>query len=551
MFSTDGLKPRGSRRVVYVSDPSSVANRYLPDPVREEDLKRWIDAIAAAEIDTFVQEVYTQGGAVYWRGDVFEYDARPQHRRFLPLLDSGVQPLEILIDRCHHHGIEFFAGFRVNDNHGAVSTAQRVGAGAGFVVDNPQLLIPECPQEGEHYRETIPLDFTHQEVRDFIIAAVTEVVGLFAVDGIELCYRDHRYFPPDKGAERCDLMTSMLEQMRAVLNKPSDHAGKSRAFGARVFSSLQECHSMGLDVEAWIREATVDYIAPQDIMHADFNLAYEEFAELARSSGCMLYPGMMPWTSFGARRRLKQEPISNDTQRALAQNMYGAGADGVSLYNHFEYMHGGFDWGNAHAPFYPFALFDACDLRDPARVLRGRRHYIFDATFGGYRGFGLDRTSTGAVKAQRVILDRTSLPCRGSYRFAIREHLNKARAAMLLFRGFHMTLRDHLGVAINGTPIAAGDLLRRDNEVRVDFRQPLDKTQVATQMREGYSREVAESFQPAPDPPFVTCWFSLGEPPAVYGWNELEIELVTADPDTAGEIVIEQVEVFVIPDMRS
>ena len=50
MFSTDGLKPRGSRRVVYVSDPSSVANRYLPDPVREEDLKRWIDAIAAAEI---------------------------------------------------------------------------------------------------------------------------------------------------------------------------------------------------------------------------------------------------------------------------------------------------------------------------------------------------------------------------------------------------------------------------------------------------------------------------------------------------------------------
>ena len=123
---------------------------------------------------------------------------------------------------------------------------------------------------------------------------------------------------------------------------------------------------------------------------------------------------------------------------------------------------------------------------------------------------------------------------------------------MLLFRGFHMTLRDHLGVAINGTPIAAGDLLMRDNEVRVDFRQPLDEAQVETQMREGgVSREVAEAFQPAPDPPFVTCWFSLSEPPAVYGWNELEIELVAADPDADGEIVIEQVEVFVIPDTRS
>ena len=92
MFNPEGLEPRGNRRVIYVSDPSSVANRYLPDPVREEDLKRWIDAIAAAEIDTFVQEVYTQGWSVYWRGDVFEYDARPQHRRFLPLRDGGLSP---------------------------------------------------------------------------------------------------------------------------------------------------------------------------------------------------------------------------------------------------------------------------------------------------------------------------------------------------------------------------------------------------------------------------------------------------------------------------
>ena len=57
MFKTDGLKPRGNRRAVYASDPSSVASRYLQDPVREEDLRRWINAIAAAEIDTFVQEV--------------------------------------------------------------------------------------------------------------------------------------------------------------------------------------------------------------------------------------------------------------------------------------------------------------------------------------------------------------------------------------------------------------------------------------------------------------------------------------------------------------
>ena len=548
MFKTEGLRPRGSRRVMYVSDPSSVASRYLPEPVREEDLRSWIDAIAAADIDTFVQEVYTQGWSVYWRGDTFEYDARPQHRRFLPLLDAGVQPVEILIDQCHRHGIEFFAGFRVNDNHGPVSTGQGVGAGASFVADNSHLQITEFPEEGEHYPTSTPLDFTHEEVRDFIVSVVTEMASRFAIDGVELCYRDHRYFPPDTGAERRDLMTSMLGKIRTVLNEPSTHTGKPIVFGAHVFSSLRECRDMGLDVAEWIRGGMVDFIAPTDIMHADFNAAYEEFAELTRASDCMLYPGIMPWTSVGSRRRLKEGTISNDTQRALAQNIYGAGADGISLYNHHECMRGGNSWGYATAPFYPFALFDACDLRDPVRVLQGRRHYIFDATWGGYMGFGLDRTSTGAIKAQRVILDRTSLPSSGSYRFAVREHLNEAKAAMLLFRAFHMTLQDRLEVAINGTPVPADELRIRDNEFRVDLRKPIDEKMVEMHMREGYSRKVAESFQPLPDPPFATCWFALEAPPAVHGWNELQVELVGADPNAGEEIVIEQVEVFVVPN---
>ena len=138
------------------------------------------------------------------------------------------------------------------------------------------------------------------------------------------------------------------------------------------------------------------------------------------------------------------------------------------------------------------------------RLVRGRRHYIFDPAWGGYRGFGLDRTSTGAVKAQRVTLDRTTLPSHGSFRFAIREHLNEAKAAMLLFRATHMTLRDRLQVAINGTPVPPADLRSRDNEIRVDLRQPPGEEQIAALMREGYTREVAVSFHPGPSPPPAT-----------------------------------------------
>ena len=184
--------------VIYVSDPSSIASRYLPDPVTEASLREWIDDVAAAGIDLFIQEAYSQGWTTYWRTEGFDYDARPQHRRFLPLLDDGRQPLGILLDQCSRRGIRFGAGFRMNDNHGAVSTAQGVGAGARFIVDNPHLQLQETPP-GVLYAESTPLDFSHEEVRAFLLSAITRLVDTFDVGGIELCYRDHRYFPPGTG----------------------------------------------------------------------------------------------------------------------------------------------------------------------------------------------------------------------------------------------------------------------------------------------------------------------------------------------------------------
>ena len=102
--------PRGTARILYVSDPSSIARKLLPDPVREEDLRHWVDWVADSGVDIFDQEVFSMGWTVYWRSDRYEYDRRPQHHRFLPLLADGIQPLEILIDQAHQRGMRFIAG---------------------------------------------------------------------------------------------------------------------------------------------------------------------------------------------------------------------------------------------------------------------------------------------------------------------------------------------------------------------------------------------------------------------------------------------------------
>ena len=524
------LSPRGSRRILFVSDPSSIASRYLPDPASEEDLRRWVDDLADARVDTFVQEAYTQGWTTYWRSDRFEYDARPQHRRFLSLLDASIQPLEVLLEQAHERGMEFLAGIRINDNHGHISVKQGVGFGASFLADNPQWLLKEAPP-GPYYQLSSPMDFSFPEVRDYLFSVTEELVSRFPVDGLELCFRDHRYFPPDRGREGQPLMTELVRRIRQMLDQKGRSRNRKLQLGARVYQTVEECQSQGLDAPGWISEGLLNYLAPGDVMYSDLNAPYDRFTQLARASDCLVYPALLPWSSLRMRRRLGGMPISLEQQRAIAQNFYGAGADGISFYNHFVTL----NW----APFYPMMLQNLVDLKSPPRVSRGNRHYVFEPIWAGCKGFGEGRTSTGALKADRIVLRRAGSAARGTYRFRICEDFEQVRSAALLFRGHPMTLKDKLEIRLNGTPISSAGQRRRNDEQRVDMAAPVDVS----------SRTAAgEPLVPEiPSGPILATSFELTAPPAVSGDNWLEVTLVEADPELSQDLVIDEIEVFIRP----
>lgn len=528
--STDVLYPRGERRLIYVSDPSSIARDHLPDPAGEQDLITWVNHLSEAGMHMFIQEAYTQGWTTYWRSDNFEYDARIQSRRFLPLMDSGVQPLQILLDESHKRGMEFMAGIRINDNHGHVSIGQGVGAGSSFLMNNPQFQIQETPP-GPYYKLSTPLDFTHPEVRQYVFSVIEELVTTFDVDGIELCFRDHRYFPPDHGPDSQPLMTELVRQVREMLRGLESERSKKLILGARVYQTLRECHSQGLDVSGWISSGLLDYVAPSDVMYADFNAPYEEFVELARqTTECLVYPGVLPWSSVRMRRRMGGQPMTPAQMRALAQNFYGAGADGVSFYNHFVPI----KW----APSLPMMLFELEELGDPARIASSSKHYVFEPTWDGQLGFGNGRTSTGALKADKITLNRLHTPSTGTYLFRVYEDLAKARHATLVLRAFNMTDDDTVQISLNGSTISNTEIKHRSDEPRIDMAAPTDPNSNTTS---GLPL-VAE----IPDE-FKTFWFTLETPPAKFGENSLEVTLTNTAPNAKGDIVIDEIEIFVAP----
>ena len=531
--------PRGDRRILYVSDPSTIARTVLPDPVEEADLCKWVDMVADSGIDMFNQEVFSQGWTVYWQSEHYEYDQRPQHQRFRPLIEAGTQPLDILIAQSHRRGMQFIAGFRINDGHAAHNRKQGVGI-AEYIESNPHLRLHDS-RPWQNYQEPEALDFTHREVRSFTYGVIEEVACGFDIDGVELCFRDTAYFPPHHAAERAHLMTDLIQKIRTRLNERSKEIGKKLILGARIYATPAECKRQGLDICNWIQNGLLDYISPQDTMYADHNLPYSEWSALTRETECLLYPGLLPWNSYRARYRLGRIPLSHATCRALAHTMYGAGADGISIYNHFVPS----VW---QPPFYPQGMQVFHQLRDPERVARGERHYIFDPTWAGFSGFGADgKCSTEVIKAQQLRLSRGEQRPTGEFHFQLFENLQQAHCATLLFRGFGLTAYDELDVSLNGHTIpdeAIGRTASSDRITTVDSTRKKDGRNIPCTAQGGRIefRTLAEK------PAFSTRWFALSSPLVEHGNNCLSITLTKSDPEAAPPtIVIDEVEIFVEP----
>lgn len=528
-----------AHRILYVSDPSTIARTVLPNPVREADLRKWVDMVADSGIDIFNQEVFSQGWTAYWQSEHYEYDQRPQHQRFRPLIETGTQPLDILIDQSHRRGMQFIAGFRINDGHAAHNRQQGVGI-AEYIDSNPHLRLHD-PRPPQNYQEPEALDFTHREVRAFTCGVIEEAACGFDIDGVELCFRDTAYFPPHHAAERAHLMTDLIQNIRTRLNERSKEIGKKLMLGARIYSTVAECARQGLDICNWIQNGLLDYISPQDTMYADHNLPYPEWSALTRKTECLLYPGLLPWNSYRARYRLGRIPLSHATCRALAHTMYGAGADGISIYNHFVPS----VW---QQPFYPQGMQVFHQLRDPERVARGERHYIFDPTWAGFSGFGTDgMCSTEVIKAQQLRLSRGEQRPTDEFRFQLFENLQHAHCATLLFRGFGLTAGDELDVRLNGHAIpdeAIGRTASSDRVTTVDSTREQHGRNIPCTAQGGRIefRTLAEK------PVFSTRWFALLDPLLEQGDNRLSITLTKSDPEAASPtIVIDEVEVFVEP----
>ena len=510
--SDDRLVPklRGPHRLLYTSDPSNIATmqvgrqtRHVPtdaqaraDPARAEDLVRWVDNLADNGVDIYAQAVYSQGWSLYFRSERFEYDARPQHQRFVPMMDAGITPLEVLIDRAHERGMQFFAKFRMNDGHGGANQ------GAKFLLNNPQWWLEEFSGR---------LDYSFQPVRDHVFDFADEVVSRFDVDGLMFNFiRWLHCFPREVARQRQPIMTRLIQRVREMLDRRGAKIGRKLSLAVMVPLTLEECHLLGYDVPTWVKQGLVDYVCPCDYKYSDFNAPYDTFAELTRGTNCQLFPSVIPLADGPLLLKPKN-------YRALAQNFYGQGADGVSVFN-FQY-HWARRTGTARYPGppegYPAALSVLRDFAEPARGAGRWREYR-------YYPLRSDSQTTGVANNQRIVLRREA-GAQGRYRFRACEHFADRTKAVLYVKAQGLLPDDELQIRLNAT------------EIKNPQRSFHEKGRL-----EKFGREFG---------PYSSIWFDVTQPPLATKDNELVVQLTSAGSGTE-EIVIDELQLVVMPPLR-
>ncbi|NUM55831.1 MAG: hypothetical protein HUU46_19495 [Candidatus Hydrogenedentes bacterium] len=344
---------------------------------------------------------------------------------------------------------------------------------ASFRMNDAHFTTPDNPDVSEFWKQHAQhalgpaygyyggcLDYASDVVRDHFYRRVVEFMELFPdVDGLELdAMRSPYFFAPDKGKEHAPLFTELVRTIKAALAEQAKRLNRADyLLTVNVPLTPELCLESGLDAAAWDAERLFDCISV-GTYQVYMNAAIERWQTLlVNGTPVFAYVNCSPQTG---------RYLGLEEYRAAAANAYGAGADGVYLFNYpclFELAM----QVASNAKEVPMTLPDlrhygqldfstvaqALDEIGNPDALKGKdKHYLFGFSGDtGYRHFAptipaIERGAEGAtLKAD----------------FRCYEDLSAARAITLRFKVDNVTRTDAFTIALNGGAIDAGAISLR------------------------------------------------------------------------------------------
>ena len=338
------------RRTIYFNDARHYYLFVFEPPMRLEDAWRPVDEAAGTAVDTFIYGVSRTDGLFYPSkvGLRFGADMRPFEsacywrvwENMQSLIDRGLDPLAVLIDRAHEKGMDFFASLRMGGYGGMAPEHALATGGRGFV---------------------------HPEVREHQFAVLEELATQYQVEGVELDFAaapggSPFWLKPEDVAEYTPVMTDFVSRVAEMIRSRPGQPGQ---VGARVYPTEELNLKAGLDVRTWLRQGLVDFVVPMVYAYfvLDADMPIDWLVEAAHGSEIAVYGMLQPYYRDESRRFFAVENATPAMMRAAAANFWEKGVDGL------------YTW------FLRWPVDDAgrrilTEIGDPELVKEGDKHYF-------------------------------------------------------------------------------------------------------------------------------------------------------------------------------
>ncbi|MYC80530.1 MAG: family 10 glycosylhydrolase [Acidobacteria bacterium] len=210
---------------------------------------------------TFADDPESQIDSIWWNWG--EGHQSPYPSEVMPLYDQegyrkwveeGVDIMRIFLEATKERGLEAFYSYRVNGS------------------DNDLVVTREIPMKQRHPEwllagpwtpdRKIFWDFRNQEIRDYKLSILREVVENYDFDGIEIDFaRGPITLPLGQQWKYRHHLTDFMSKVRALTLEAAERRGRPILLAARLPASIEGCRIDGIDIETWTSRQLLDIIA--------------------------------------------------------------------------------------------------------------------------------------------------------------------------------------------------------------------------------------------------------------------------------------------------
>ncbi len=337
------------RRIILNNDGNEPV--YLSKAPTPDEILRYRTApFVGSQVDTVFYCTWSSGFSLFTHltdvGQIFSTtEAMFSSNKMAAFAAAGVDPLRVMNDFCHDHGIEFFWSMRMNDTHdghGAEYSPVMLRAN-DLKMNHPEYMIG-TEEHQVRYGNWTAMDFAREEIRELAFRFVEEVCRNYDIDGVELDFFRHPvYFHgPARGiaarGSEIEMMSSLVRTIRTMMDEEGKRRGRPILLAVRAPDSVEYCRRIGLDIEGWFAADLVDLYIPSGYIRLN---PWQKSVSLGHRYGVQVYPALdesrVPEAgeddvTTGTFTRPRS---TFETYRARASEVWASGADGVYLYNYF------------------------------------------------------------------------------------------------------------------------------------------------------------------------------------------------------------------------